>query len=322
VRWTGNTIRNTATPSQFGGVSIRAINTDNVVIHGNSLVGTAAGIYVGADASIANSESKGVVIGHNNCYNTLAMAVASPSDNYCLRLIGAQDVTVVGNVFVNTQSGANGPTDGIKISPVAGNVNKNINIAGNRIAGFLRNQIRVDDTSSPEDITASANSFGDSAAGGANEVGGAGVANLKLYGNYSEAAGSPEFVYNQPIKSTLVTGTAPFTIASTTPVATMVVAKHPLVQFCGTTTTCSATAQTGAQTVYGSAALVSGTPSAATVTGISPAFTSSTSYVCTVTAQTAAATALLSVANVSGSSFTITGPATDTRVVNYQCTGN
>jgi hypothetical protein len=124
------------------------------------------------------------------------------------------------------------------------------------------------------------------------------------------------------ITSTLATGTAPFSIASTTPIATMVVAKHSLIQFCGTAAACSATAQTGAQTVYGSVALSSGTPSTATITGISPAFTSSSTYICTVTAQSGAATALLSVANVSGSSFTITGPATDTRVVNYQCTGN
>lgn len=90
---------------------------------------------------------------------------------------------------------------------------------------------------------------------------------------------------------------------------------------CGTTTTCSATAVPTPQIVYGSAPLVSGTPSTATITGISPAFTSSSTYVCTVSAQSGATTALLSVTNVSGSSFTITGPSTSTTVINYICTG-
>ena len=93
------------------------------------------------------------------------------------------------------------------------------------------------------------------------------------------------------------------------------------VQFCGTTTSCGATAEPLGKIVYGSTALVSGSPSTAAVTGISPAFTATGDYVCTVTAQSAAATALLSVANVSASAFTITGPATVTTVVNYICVG-
>jgi hypothetical protein len=94
-------------------------------------------------------------------------------------------------------------------------------------------------------------------------------------------------------------------------------------QSCGTTTTCAHTAiATNANIVYGSAPLVSGTPSTYTVTGISPAFTSAASYVCTLAGQTAATTSLYSVANVSGSSFTVTGPATVSTVVNYICAGN
>ena len=92
-------------------------------------------------------------------------------------------------------------------------------------------------------------------------------------------------------------------------------------QFCGTTTTCSHTAEPLMKVVYGSAALASGTPSTAAVTGISPAFTATADYICTVSAQSAAATALLSVANVSSSAFTITGPASVTTVVNYICVG-
>jgi hypothetical protein len=94
-------------------------------------------------------------------------------------------------------------------------------------------------------------------------------------------------------------------------------------QSCGTTSSCSATPITSSpKMVFGSVALVSGTPSTATITGISPAFTSSTTYVCTATEVTNALNNLLSVANVSGSSFTITGPATVSDTVNYTCVGN
>lgn len=126
----------------------------------------------------------------------------------------------------------------------------------------------------------------------------------------------------EQIVSTLATGTAPFTVASTTPVATLTVSNHPKMQFCGTTSTCSATALTTAQLVVGSAPLVSGTPSTVTITGISPAFASSTSYDCNITDETNAANNLLKVVNVSGSSFTITGPATNTDTISYVCAGN
>ena len=128
--------------------------------------------------------------------------------------------------------------------------------------------------------------------------------------------------YSAPkLVSTVATGTAPLTITSTTTVPNLTVSNHPTVQFCGTTTTCSHTAETSPKIVFGSAALVSGAPSTAAVTGISPAFTATADYVCTVTAQSAAATALLSVSNVSSSAFTITGPATVSTVINYVCVG-
>lgn len=92
-------------------------------------------------------------------------------------------------------------------------------------------------------------------------------------------------------------------------------------QFCGTTSTCSATNEINWQIVIGSAPLVTGTPSTVTITGISPAFTSSTSYKCSFSDQTAVATALFSVTYVSGSSFTITGGTALTDVVGYQCVG-
>ena len=94
-------------------------------------------------------------------------------------------------------------------------------------------------------------------------------------------------------------------------------------QDCGTAAACSATnISTTLKIVKGSAPLVSGTPSTVTISGISPAFTSSSSYVCTLTDATTATNNLLKVANVSGSSFTITGPNTLTDVINYICAGN
>lgn len=92
-------------------------------------------------------------------------------------------------------------------------------------------------------------------------------------------------------------------------------------QNCGTTSTCGHTPNGALQVAYGSAPLVSGTPSTVTISGLSPAFTSSSTYNCSLSAASGATTALLSVANVSGSSFTITGPATSTTVINFLCVG-
>ena len=91
--------------------------------------------------------------------------------------------------------------------------------------------------------------------------------------------------------------------------------------YCGTTTTCANTAISGPRVIFGSVALNNASPSIATVASISPAFTSSSSYVCTVTNATSSTNGL-KVANVSSSSFTITGPNTVTDTVNYVCTGN
>lgn len=122
------------------------------------------------------------------------------------------------------------------------------------------------------------------------------------------------------LTSTLATGTAPFVIASATGVANLRALRHPLTQFCGTTTTCSATAQTNVQVVYGSAALDNASPSVAAVTGISPAFTSTATYNCTVTNNTTT-TNDVKVTKISGSAFTMTGPNTTTDVISYVCVG-
>lgn len=120
----------------------------------------------------------------------------------------------------------------------------------------------------------------------------------------------------------VATGTAPLVVSSTTTVPNLTASNHPKVQACGTTSTCSATAMTSGQIVQGSAALVSGTPSAVTITAISPAFTSTATYNCTATEITNPANNLLSVTKVSGSSITITGPNTLTDVVAFICAGN
>jgi len=122
------------------------------------------------------------------------------------------------------------------------------------------------------------------------------------------------------LTSTLAAGTAPFVITSTTGVANLRVLRHPLVQFCGTTATCSATAQTSAQVVYGSVALNNASPSLATLTGISPAFTSTATYNCVATNNTTATNAV-KITKVSASSFTITGPNTVVDVISYECVG-
>ncbi len=123
------------------------------------------------------------------------------------------------------------------------------------------------------------------------------------------------------ITSTLAGGTAPFAVTSTTAVANLTVSNHAKVQSCGASSTCSHTAETGSQIVYGSAPLVSGSPSAVTVTGISPAFTSSSTYSCAVSDDTTAIATGLVLTYVSGSSFTVTGPATSSDVVSYVCVG-
>jgi hypothetical protein len=89
---------------------------------------------------------------------------------------------------------------------------------------------------------------------------------------------------------------------------------------CGTTTSCANTAAPLMRIVYGQAPLVSGTPSTAVVTGISPAFTSTTSFECSADNNTTQANNV-KIANTSTSSVTITGPNAVTDVISYICVG-
>lgn len=96
---------------------------------------------------------------------------------------------------------------------------------------------------------------------------------------------------------------------------------YPTLVDCGTTTTCANTATTSGRVIIGAVALSSGTPSTATVTGISPAFTSTATYRCAITEATTATNNLLKIVNTSSSSFTITGPNTLTDTISYVCAG-
>ena len=114
------------------------------------------------------------------------------------------------------------------------------------------------------------------------------------------------------------TGTAPFSITSTTPVANLRVSNHPILDDCGTTSTCSATQKTAALIVRGSVTF----PTATTVRVTSLPFTSSSSYSCTAGDQTTAAGVVNATTYTSGSSVTFTetnGANTDT--IRYICVG-
>lgn len=75
---------------------------------------------------------------------------------------------------------------------------------------------------------------------------------------------------------------------------------------------------------FGTAALSSASPSLATITGIAPAFTATTTMFCTASpigTTAAIAAAGLAVNLVSTSSFTVTGPNTVTTSFFWQCSG-
>jgi hypothetical protein len=95
---------------------------------------------------------------------------------------------------------------------------------------------------------------------------------------------------------------------------------------CGTTSTCANTAaSTGNWAFIGSVALGSASPSVVTVSGFSPAFTSTATYTCTAVpegATAAIAAAGVAVTKTSASSVTFTGPNTVTTVIDYRCEGH
>jgi hypothetical protein len=88
------------------------------------------------------------------------------------------------------------------------------------------------------------------------------------------------------------------------------------VQDCGTTGTCAASILTTPQIVKGTVALGTG---AATVTGISPAFTSAATFSC-VTEDVTDATKTSNAVPATASSINLVGTGAD--VISYQCVGN
>ena len=86
------------------------------------------------------------------------------------------------------------------------------------------------------------------------------------------------------------------------------------VNTCGTTTTCSNTAQTSARIVHGNVALSGGSA----VIGSMTPWTATTSFDCTGTDKTSAAS--VRIVNTSTTSITISGTGTD--VIAYTCVGN
>lgn len=118
------------------------------------------------------------------------------------------------------------------------------------------------------------------------------------------------------IQSSLATGTAPLTVASTTPVSTLVVSNHPQVSSCdglANNGTCPAfTAQTAGKIVQGSGTLSGG---ASTINGLPFA---STGYNCVATDD--AALNPMKVVKTSASIATFTGTGGDT--FSFICAGN
>jgi len=185
ISWIGNQARNPSQGNVFGGVQFRAIGVDNAVFVGNSCLvntgnGGAACIYIGGNQNYANDESKGFSVTANVAkYDTVQLS----GDTYGVNILGARDGTITGNTFVNTQAGAGGASDGIKVQAMAGLINRDINFSSNRIVGFLGYEILVSDVTPPVNLTAQGNHLGDSAAGGVNAFGGAGIANLRQCNN-------------------------------------------------------------------------------------------------------------------------------------------
>lgn len=92
---------------------------------------------------------------------------------------------------------------------------------------------------------------------------------------------------------------------------------------CGATTTCANTNATSIRVIIGSGQLSTGSPSTFVMTGISPAFTSASTFTCNAIDTTTAANniSVLTAGYVSGSAVTFTGPNTNTDTFRYSCVG-
>ncbi len=124
----------------------------------------------------------------------------------------------------------------------------------------------------------------------------------------TDGLGNPKAVTAATLASTVATGTAPLTVASTTPVANLTAVP--------TTYTAAGTQQTAVHIVTGSVTLASGAGTL-TLSGAA-AFTSSTTYACSATDNTAANAVKLT--QSSGTSISLTGTTTD--AISVVCVGS
>ena len=95
-------------------------------------------------------------------------------------------------------------------------------------------------------------------------------------------------------------------------------------QDCASSASCAATNTSSTlKVVRGTGLLVTGTPSVFAVTGMSPAFTSASTYTCTAQDVTTIANniGVLAAGYVSASAVTFTGPASNTDTFRYICVG-
>lgn len=119
------------------------------------------------------------------------------------------------------------------------------------------------------------------------------------------------------IQSTIATGTAPFTVSSTTSVATLQVSRHPIVKSCQGANPCANALSTDQLFVYDGGANYTLSGGTLTVTGFP--YTANNSFGCYAWDTTNAANKVIP-SNNSGSSVTFTGITTDT--FKFFCIGN
>jgi hypothetical protein len=121
-----------------------------------------------------------------------------------------------------------------------------------------------------------------------------------------------------PVSSTVRQGTPPFQVVSSTPVGTLTLSNHPLLQNCVTgqnMVNCQGTQTHNGQIVFGSIQLSSGT---ATLQNLSPAF--SVSANCVANDTTNVANGVKAVPNLSQGAIVFTGTGSD--FISYQCVGS
>jgi len=121
-----------------------------------------------------------------------------------------------------------------------------------------------------------------------------------------------------PIASTVKQGTAPFQVASSTPVGTLTLSNHPLLQNCVSgqgTVNCQGTQTHNGQIVFGTIQLSNGT---ATLQNLGPAF--SVGANCVANDTTNVANGVKAVPNLSQGTIVFTGTGSD--FISYQCVGS